>query len=201
MDHIEEIATMVERSRSRLLAAFLVAGKGSSTPGRRAPVARRNGPGRRGALASRSGLAANVARALISRTPGASVAVKSAKAPETVRLASAAIAYVHKLRREPSPITDGGREAVKGLANKAAHRGKGQARPITRDEFAAIVAHARRGEPLKVGRHTETAATTKPPAWSATVTRARLPSAGRSRSISRWFRRANLPAPFAGPFL
>ena len=53
------------------------------------------------------------------------------------------------------------REAVKGLANKAAHRGRGQARPITREEFAAIVAHARRGDPRKVGRHTETAATAK----------------------------------------
>ena len=76
----------------------------------------------------------------------------------TVRMARAAVAFVHKAKGEPSPITDDVLEVLRGLsASKAAERGRGQARGITRDDFAVILARA--GEPRKLGRGMETAAT------------------------------------------
>ena len=76
----------------------------------------------------------------------------------TVRMARAAVAFVLKAKGEPSPITDDVLEVLRGLsASKAAERGRGQARGITRDDFAVILARA--GEPRKLGRGMETAAT------------------------------------------
>ena len=76
----------------------------------------------------------------------------------TVRLAKAAIAYAHKMAGEPSPVTDDVAEVLHGLAaSKAASKGRGQAKPITRDEFAVILARA--GEPRRRGRGMETAET------------------------------------------
>ena len=76
----------------------------------------------------------------------------------TVRMARAAVAFVHKAKGEPSPITDDVLEVLRGLsASKAAERGRGQARAITRDDFAVILARA--GEPRKLGRGMETAET------------------------------------------
>ena len=69
----------------------------------------------------------------------------------TVRMAKAAIVFVHKAKGEPSPITDDVIEVLRGLAaSKATERGRGQARAITRDDFAVILARA--GEPRKLGR-------------------------------------------------
>ena len=76
----------------------------------------------------------------------------------TVRLAKAAIVFVHKAKGEPSPITDDVIEVLRGLAaSKATERGRGQAKAITRDDFAVILARA--GEPRKLGRGKETAET------------------------------------------
>ena len=76
----------------------------------------------------------------------------------TVRMAKAAIVFVHKAKAEPSPITDDVLEVLRGLAaSKAAEHGRGQARAITRDDFAVILARA--GEPRKLGRGMETAET------------------------------------------
>ena len=76
----------------------------------------------------------------------------------TVRMAKAAIVFVHKAKGEPSPITDDVLEVLRGLAaSKAAEHGRGQARGITRDDFAVLLARA--GERRKIGRHLETAAT------------------------------------------
>ena len=73
-------------------------------------------------------------------------------------MARAAVAFVHKAKGEPSPITDDVLEVLRGLsASKAAERGRGQARGITRDDFAVILARA--GEPRKLGRGMETAET------------------------------------------
>ena len=66
--------------------------------------------------------------------------------------------FVHKAKGEPSPITDDVIEVMRGLAaSKATERGRGQARAITRDDFAVILARA--GEPRKLGRGMETAET------------------------------------------
>ena len=78
----------------------------------------------------------------------------------TVRLALAGIVAAHKAAGEPSPATEAVRETMRGLATSAP-KGRGQARALTRDEFAAIVAHALRGDPRKIGRHHETAETAK----------------------------------------
>ena len=76
----------------------------------------------------------------------------------TVRMARAAVAFVHKAKGEPSPITDDVLEVLRDLAaSKAAEPGRGQARAITRDDFAVLLARA--GEPRKIGRHMETAET------------------------------------------
>ena len=76
----------------------------------------------------------------------------------TVRMAKAAVAFVHKAKGEPSPITDDVLEVLRGLAaSKAAESGRGQARAITRDDFAVLLARA--GERRKIGRHLETAET------------------------------------------
>ena len=76
----------------------------------------------------------------------------------TGRMARAAVAFVHKAKGEPSPITDDVLEVLRGLAaSKAAENGRGQARAITRDDFAVILARA--GERRKIGRHLETAET------------------------------------------
>ena len=76
----------------------------------------------------------------------------------TVRMAKAAVVFVHKAKGEPSPITDDVIEVMRGLAaSKATERGRGQAKAITRDDFAVILARA--GEPRKLGRGMETAET------------------------------------------
>ena len=76
----------------------------------------------------------------------------------TVRLAKAAIVFVHKAKGEPSPVTDDVIEVMRGLAaSKATEHGRGQAKAITRDDFAVILARA--GEPRKLGRGKETAET------------------------------------------
>ena len=76
----------------------------------------------------------------------------------TVRMAKAAVVFIHKAKGEPSPVTDDVLEVLRGLAaSKAAEQGRGQARAITRDDFAVLLARA--GEPRKIGRHMETAAT------------------------------------------
>ena len=76
----------------------------------------------------------------------------------TVRMARAAVVFVHKAKGEPSPITDDVLEVMRGLAaSKAAESGRGQARAITRDDFAVLLARA--AEPRKIGRHMETAET------------------------------------------
>ena len=76
----------------------------------------------------------------------------------TVRMAKAAVVFVHKAKGEPSPVTDDVIEVMRGLAaSKATERGRGQARAITRDDFAVILARA--GEPRKLGRGMETAET------------------------------------------
>ena len=73
-------------------------------------------------------------------------------------MAKAAIVFVHKAKGEPSPITDDVIEVLRGLAaSKATERGRGQAKAITRDDFAVILARA--GEPRKLGRGMETAET------------------------------------------
>ena len=73
-------------------------------------------------------------------------------------MAKAAIVFVHKAKGEPSPVTDDVIEVMRGLAaSKAAERGRGQAKAITRDDFAVILARA--GEPRKLGRGMETAET------------------------------------------
>ena len=74
----------------------------------------------------------------------------------TVRMAKAAIVFVHKAKGEPSPVTDDVIEVLRGLAaSKATEHGRGQAKAITRDDFAVILARA--GEPRKLGRGKETA--------------------------------------------
>ena len=74
----------------------------------------------------------------------------------TVRMAKAAVVFVHKAKGEPSPVTDDVIEVLRGLAaSKATERGRGQAKAITRDDFAVILARA--GEPRKLGRGMETA--------------------------------------------
>ena len=76
----------------------------------------------------------------------------------TVRMAKAAVVFVHKAKGEPSPITDDVIEVMRGLAaSTATERGRGQAKAITRDDFAVILARA--GEPRKLGRGMETAET------------------------------------------
>ena len=56
----------------------------------------------------------------------------------TVRMAKAAIVFVHKARGEPSPITDDVIEVLRGLAaSKATERGRGQAKAITRDDLSS----------------------------------------------------------------
>ena len=73
-------------------------------------------------------------------------------------MAKAAVVFVHKAKGEPSPITDDVIEVMRGLAaSKATERGRGQAKAITRDDFAVILARA--GEPRKLGRGMETAET------------------------------------------
>ena len=76
----------------------------------------------------------------------------------TVRMAKAAIVFVHKAKGEPSPITDDVLEVMRGLAaSKAGEAGRGQARALSRDDFAVLLARA--GERRSVGRHLETAET------------------------------------------
>ena len=76
----------------------------------------------------------------------------------TVRMAKAAVVFVHKAKGELSPVTDDVIEVMRGLAaSKATEPGRGQARAITRDDFAVILARA--GEPRKLGRGMETALT------------------------------------------
>ena len=71
-------------------------------------------------------------------------------------MAKAAVVFVHKAKGEPSPVTDDVIEVMRGLAaSKATERGRGQAKAITRDDFAVILARA--GEPRKLGRGMETA--------------------------------------------
>ena len=86
-------------------------------------------------------------------------------------MARAAVAFVHNAKGEPSPITDDVLEVLRGLsASKAAERGRGQARGITRDDFAVILARA--GEPRKLGRGMETAEIAETAAERAQVDRA-----------------------------
>ena len=73
-------------------------------------------------------------------------------------MAKAAVVFVHKAKGEPSPITDDVIEVMRGLAaSKATEHGRGQAKAITRDDFAVILARA--GEPRRLGRGMETAET------------------------------------------
>ena len=84
--------------------------------------------------------------------------VRSHASTATVRMAKAAVVFVHKAKGEPSPVTDEVIEVMRGLAaSKATERGRGQAKAITRDDFAVILARA--GEPRKLGRGKETAET------------------------------------------
>ena len=74
------------------------------------------------------------------------------------RAQSVSTATVRMAKGEPSPVTDDVIEVMRGLAaSKATERGRGQARAITRDDFAVILARA--GEPRKLGRGMETAET------------------------------------------
>ena len=82
----------------------------------------------------------------------------ASKSISSVRMAKVAVVFVHKAKGEPSPITDDVIEVMRGLAaSKATERGRGQAKAITRDDFAVILARA--GEPRKLGRGMETALT------------------------------------------
>ena len=86
------------------------------------------------------------------------IATKVASCRATVRMAKAAVVFVHKAKGEPSPITDDVIEVMRGLAaSKATEHGRGQAKAITRDDFAVIL--ARVGEPRRLGRGMETAET------------------------------------------
>ena len=95
----------------------------------------------------------------------------------TVRMAKAAIVFVHKAKGEPSPITDDVLEVLRGLAaSKAGEAGRGQARALSRDDFAVLLARA--GERRSVGRHLETAETAEE--------RAQVDPGHRWRAVSWW---------------
>lgn len=72
----------------------------------------------------------------------------------TLNAARAAIGAVHRDAGEPDPTAhEVVRRALKGLRRKAAGRGPGQAKAITADDFAAILATA--CSPRKTGRGVE----------------------------------------------
>ena len=76
----------------------------------------------------------------------------------TVRMAKAAIVFVHKAKGEPSPVTDDVIEVMRGLAaSKATEHGRVKPKPSPATILPS--SSARAGEPRKLGRGMETAET------------------------------------------